>query len=337
MTALIARRLPADWDQDIPSFESDVNAATRVTSGKVINAIAARVPWFVGGSADLAPSTKTIIEAAEHFSATTPAGRNFHFGIREHGMAATANGMALAGLRPYVATFFVFSDYLRPAMRLAAVMRQPVTYVFTHDSIGLGEDGPTHQPIEHLAACRAIPNLCVLRPGDANEVAECYRAGLALARQPIALVLSRQNVPTLCRDEFAPAAGARRGAYVLADSSADPELILMGTGSELHICVAAYRQLSQDGAKVRLVSMPSWELFEMQDAAYRDSVLPAAITARIAVEAGIEQGWSRYLGQQGQFVGISSFGASAPQEVLYQHFGITPSRVIQVAREFLGS
>lgn len=334
---IFSRQLPAGWDRDVPVFDTDHKAATRASSGKVINAIAAHVPWFLGGSADLAPSTKTIIadEDAGHFAADLPRGRNFHFGIREHGMASIANGMALSGLRPYVATFFVFSDYLRPSMRLSAIMHQPVTYVFTHDSIGLGEDGPTHQPIEHLAACRSIPNLCVLRPGDANEVAECYRAGLALSNQPIAMVLSRQNVPTLCRQEFASAAGARRGAYVLADSSAEPQLILIGTGSELHICVQAYRQLAEHGARVRLVSMPSWELFEMQDAAYRESVLSASVTARIAVEAGVAHGWHRYLGNDGRFIGMSSFGASAPYQELYQHFGITPERVVKVARDLI--
>jgi transketolase len=334
---IFARRLPTGWDREIPTFDDDLKAATRVTSGQVLNAIGDNLPWFVGGSADLGPSTKTMLtaESAGRFSAASPAGRNFHFGIREHAMAATANGMALTGLRPFVSTFFVFSDYLRPSMRLSALMHQPVTYIFTHDSIGLGEDGPTHQPVEQLAACRAIPGLCVLRPGDANEVAECYRAGMALGEQPIAMVLSRQDVPTLSQEEFAAATGARRGAYVLADSTPEPDLILIGTGSELQICVQAFRELQAEGRSVRLVSMPSWELFEMQDAAYRAAVLPPSVTARIAVEAGIEQGWFRYLGPGGRFVGMSSFGASAPYEQLYEHFGITPQRVVEIARELV--
>ncbi len=325
--------LPAGWDSEIPQFDVTEKGATRVTSGRVLNAIANRIPWFLGGSADLAPSTKTLISGQPSFSDEQTSGRNFHFGIREHAMASAANGMALSGLRPFVATFFVFSDYLRPAMRLSAIMHQPVMYIFTHDSIGLGEDGPTHQPVEHLAACRAIPRLVVVRPGDANEVAYCYRAALQLSDRPCALVLSRQNVATLCRTEFAAADGAEKGGYVLADTGSQPRVILMGTGSELQICVDAYRTLRDKGIAVRLVSMPSWELFELQSQAYRDSVLPPAVTARIAVEAGIEQGWQKYLGTEGRFIGMSGFGASAPFEELYEHFGITADQVVEAAQE----
>jgi len=331
LQAIWSGQRPTGWERGIPSFPADPKGlATRVSSGKVINSLAHSFPWFLGGSADLAPSTMTLIESPEagHFSGDHYAGRNFHFGIREHGMAAACNGMALVGLRPYGATFFVFSDYLRPAMRLSALMRLGVTYIFTHDSIGLGEDGPTHQPVEHLAACRAIPGLIVARPCDANEVAEVYRAVLSIQDRPSALVLSRQNVPTLDRTRYAPAAGAAQGAYLLAESSSSPRAILIGTGSELAICVAAYESLAAAGVAVRLVSMPSWELFELQPAEYRAQVLPAGITARVAVEAGIQQGWERYLGPQGRFVGMSSFGASAPAGVLYKHFGLTADRVV---------
>ncbi|MBM4003590.1 MAG: transketolase [Planctomycetes bacterium] len=330
LQAIWSGQRPMNWEHGIPTFPADAKGlATRVSSGKVINSLARSFPWFLGGSADLAPSTMTLIEAPEagHFSGEHYSGRNFHFGIREHGMAAACNGMALVGLRPYGATFFVFSDYLRPAMRLSALMRLGVTYVFTHDSIGLGEDGPTHQPVEHLAACRAIPGLIVARPGDANEVSEIYRAVLSIHDRPSALVLSRQNVPTLDRTRYAPATGAAQGAYVLAETSSNPRAILIGTGSELAICVAAYESLAVAGMAVRLVSMPSWELFELQPAEYRAQVLPAGITARVAVEAGIQQGWERYLGPQGRFVGMSTFGASAPAGVLYKHFGLTAERV----------
>ncbi len=329
------RQLPEGWDRELPVFSTDVRAATRVTSGKVLNALAAKIPWLLGGSADLAPSTKTLINdpSAGNFARDHHGGRNFHFGIREHAMAAAANGMALSGLRPYVATFFVFSDYLRPSLRLSALMHQPVLYIFTHDSIGLGEDGPTHQPVEQLAACRAIPGLMVIRPGDANEVTEAYRSALNSPTHPTALVLTRQDLPTLCRKTYAPAAGAAHGAYVLADASAGvPDLILIGTGSELALCVEAYERLVAEGVKPRLVSMPSWELFDAQTDEYRRSVLPPEVTARVAVEAGIRQGWDHYIGPQGHFIGMCSFGASAPYEELYTHFGITVDAVVQAAR-----
>ena len=330
---ILAGTLPVGWDSELPEFTSDDKLATRASSGKVLNAAAAKIPWLLGGSADLAPSTNTLLGGEDSFSASDRAARNLHFGIREHAMAAVANGMSLSGLRPYVATFFVFSDYLRPSMRLSSIMHRSVLYIFTHDSIGLGEDGPTHQPIEHLAACRAMPGLNVMRPGDANEVAACYRAALAIGDAPTALVLSRQGVPTLCRQTYASASGAEKGAYVLAESDANPDVILIASGTELSIAVEAYEQLSSDGAKVRLVSMPSWELFEQQDESYRESVLPAAVTGRVAIEAGVKQGWERYLGDRGVFLGMDSFGASAPASVLYQHFGITADHAIKAARK----
>ncbi|MCE9545365.1 MAG: transketolase [Planctomycetia bacterium] len=322
---LQAGKLPEGWDQDIPTFPTDAKgAATRVTSGKVLTS---------GGSADLAPSTMTLVDGGGDFEPGGYGNRNFHFGIREHGMAASLNGMALSGLRPYGATFFVFTDYMRPSMRLAALMRQPVLYVLTHDSIGLGEDGPTHQPVEHLAALRAIPRLIVLRPGDANEVAEAYRVALTHTHEPVALVLSRQNVPTLDRTQMAPAAGVARGGYVLSDpADGAPQVILIGTGTELSLAVAAGQKLAAEGIRARVVSFPSWELFEAQDAAYRESVLPAAITARVAVEAAVEQGWDRYLGPRGKFVGMTSFGASGPYAELYEHFGITAEAVVEAAK-----
>lgn len=334
-----AGELPGDWDKDMPVFPPDAKGlATRVTSGKILNALAPNLPWLLGGSADLAPSTMTLITTkdAGDFSAHLPCGRNLHFGIREHAMAATCNGMALCKLRPFGATFFVFTDYMRPALRLSAIMHQPVLFILTHDSIGLGEDGPTHQPVEHLAACRAIPRLVVLRPGDANEVAEAYRISLRMKDHPVALVLTRQNVPTLDRTKYASATGVAKGAYVLADAAAgQPEVILIGTGSELSLCVEAYEMLKAEGRKPRLVSMPSWELYEHQDQDYRDSVLPPQVTARIAVEAGLRHGWDKYLGPRGRFVGMESFGASASYQILYQHFGITPQRVLAETRSLL--
>jgi transketolase len=335
LTQLQARELPADWDAEIPTFSTSDKLATRASSGKVLNAVAKRVPWLLGGSADLAPSNNTFLsdKDAGEYSSEHPRGRNFHFGVREHGMAAAANGMSLCGLRPYIGTFFVFSDYMRPSMRLASIMHQPVIYVLTHDSIGLGEDGPTHQPVEHLAACRAIPGLIVIRPGDGNEVAEAYRVALTTTDHPIALVLTRQSLPTLCRDKYAAAAGTQRGAYVLADAaSGSPEVILMASGSELELCVQAYEQLTEQGRQVRLVSVPSFELFMAQDAAYRESVLPSSVTRRIAVEAGIQQGWEPLLGAHGTFIGMTSFGASGPYQQLYKHFGITTEAIIAAAK-----
>jgi transketolase len=333
------RALPPGWDKDIPMFPADAKGvASRSSSGKVLNAVAKNVPWLIGGSADLAPSTNTLLDGCDSFEAGSYGGRNFHFGIREHGMAAALNGMALSYVRPYGATFFVFSDYLRPSMRLSALMHLPVIYVFTHDSIGLGEDGPTHQPIAQLAAARAIPNLCVVRPADANEVAEAWRAIMPLVDRPAALVLTRQHLPTLDRAKYAAAAGLARGAYVLADAGkgAPPEVILIGTGSEVGLCVQAFEKLSAEGVRARVVSMPCWEWFDEQDAAYRDSVLPPAVTARVAVEAAARLGWERYMGPAGRFIGMSTFGASAPGGELFEHFGITVDNVIKAAKELLG-
>ncbi len=335
------RELPAGWDRGLTAFPADAKGtASRISSGTVLNAVAQQVPWLIGGAGDLAPSTMTALtfDGAGSFEAGTYAGRNFHFGIREHGMAAALNGMALSYVRPFGATFFVFTDYLRPSMRLSALMRLPVIYLFTHDSIGLGEDGPTHQPVEHLAAARAIPNLLVIRPADANEVVEAWRVIMPLQDRPVALVLTRQNLPTLDRARYAPAAGLARGAYVLADAEkgARPELILIGTGSEVSLCVEAYEQLVATGIRARVVSMPSWELFDQQDEAYRLSVLPSAVTARIAVETGVEQGWEKYLGPRGVFIGMTGYGASAPGGALMEHFGFTAKNVVAKAKALLG-
>jgi transketolase len=334
------RELPSDWESGIPTFPADAKGmASRVSSGKVINSLGPKIPWFVGGSADLAPSTMTLMnfEGAGDFEAGSYGGRNFHFGIREHGMAAAVNGMVLSGLRAFGSTFFVFTDYLRPCLRLSSIMKLPTIQVLTHDSIGVGEDGPTHQPVEHLAALRAIPGLITMRPGDANEVAEAYRAALKQTHRPTAMVLSRQNLPTLDRTKYAPAAGTARGAYVLADAAdGQPSMIIIGTGSELSICVDAYEKLKQEGVKARVVSLPSWELFEDQDQAYRDSVLPPNVQARVVVEAGVKQGWERYIGPAGQFVGMHGFGASAPGGVLAKHFGFTVDNVVAHAKKALG-
>ena len=335
------RKLPEGWDADIQEFDADGKGmASRASSAKVLNQVAKNVPWLLGGSADLAPSNKTMLTFDEvgSFSAENPAGRNFHFGVREHAMGAIANGMALCGLRPYVGTFLVFSDYLRPSIRMAAMMGLLVLYIFTHDSIGVGEDGPTHQPVEQLAALRAIPNLLVIRPADANEVAEAYRAIISLTDRPAALVLTRQNLPTLDRTVYAPASGLHRGSYVLADApDGKPELILIGTGSELSLCVEAHGQLATEGIKARVVSMPCWELFDAQPAEYRHSVLPPEVTGRVAVEAGVEQGWGKYIGISGRFVGMRTFGASAPFKYLYEHFGITRENVVAQAKAAIGS
>lgn len=329
-------QLPDGWDADLPVFPADPKGtASRNSSGKALNAVAKRIPWLVGGSADLAPSNKSDLtfDEAGHFQAGQYAGRNFHFGIREHAMAAICNGMALCGLRPYGATFFVFTDYMRPSMRLAALMGLPVLYLLTHDSIGVGEDGPTHQPVEHLAALRAIPNLVVLRPADANEVSQAYRAALSLKHQPAALVLTRQNLPTLDRTKYAAASGAARGAYVLSEPPGEkPRAILMASGSEVALCLDAQSRLQQEGIPTRVVSMVSWELFDAQPSDYRDAVLPPEVSARVAVEAGVAQGWERYLGSRGRFIGLSGFGASAPYEVLYRHFGLTVENIVAAVR-----
>ena len=302
----------------------------------MLNAIAKQVPWFMGGSADLAPSTKTLISGESDFEAGNYGGRNFHFGIREHSMGAIENGMALSNLRPYGATFLIFSDYMRPSVRLSALMDLPCIFIYTHDSIGLGEDGPTHQPIEQLMSLRAIPRLYVFRPGDANEVAECWRAIMRLQEEPAALVLSRQAVPTFDRTKYAAASGAAHGAYIFADSD-DPEVILMGTGSELQLCVGAYEQLKQEGVRARVVSMPCWELFEHQPKDYKLQVLPPAIRARVAVEAGTTLGWKEYIGSDGVVIGRTDFGASAPVKELLRHFGFTVDRVVGEAKRVIAT
>ena len=332
-------KLAAGWDAELQSFPADAKGlASRVSSGKVLNAIAKKVPWLIGGSADLAPSTMTLLDKEGDFSAQNYGARNFHWGIREHGMGAALNGMALSGVRPYGATFFVFTDYCRPSLRLSAIMGLRVIWIFTHDSIGLGEDGPTHQPVEHLSACRAIPNLIVVRPGDANEVLEAWKAILPLDHHPVAFVLSRQNLPTLDRTKYASAAGTAKGAYILSEAAGGkPSVILLGTGSEVSVCLQAQELLQKDGVAARVVSMPSFELFEMQDEKYKSSVLPPAITARVACEAGARQCWDRYLGPRGQFVGMSSFGASAPAPALYKHFGITAENVAAAAKQAIAS
>ena len=326
--------LPHGWDIDIQTFPADAKGmASRVSSGKVLNQIAKNVPWLLGGSADLAPSNNSRLDKTDDFEAGHYAGRNFHFGIREHAMAAICNGMCLSGLKAYGATFFVFTDYMRPSMRLAALMNLPVFWILTHDSIGVGEDGPTHQPIEHLAALRSIPNLLVIRPCDANEVAEAYRVVLPLKNQPAALVLTRQNLPTLDRTKFGAAEGLRQGGYILADAAGGkPDVILLGTGSEVSLCIDAYERLTAEGIKTRVVSMPCWELFDAQPAEYREKVLPAGVTRRVAVELGAKQGWERYLGLTGEFVGMNGFGASAPISVLLKQFGITVDNVVAAAK-----
>ena len=332
---MTAGQLPADFCRDIPVFEADAKGmATRKSSGAVLNAIAELVPWMIGGSADLAPSNNTELkfDGAGEYSKTDRGGRNLHFGVREHAMASICNGLSLSGLRAYAGTFFVFTDYMRPAMRLASIMNQGVLYVLTHDSIGLGEDGPTHQPVEHLAACRSIPGLYVMRPGDANEVAECYRAAMNIKTKPTAMILTRQNVPTLDRNKCNSIDGVSKGAYTLWESTDNPDVIIMGTGSELYLALEAGETLAASGTNVRVVSMPCFELFEEQDQTYRDSVLPPAVTKRVAIEAGVQQCWDRYLGTGGKFIGMNGFGASAPYEELYQHFGITAKAVVGVVK-----
>ena len=334
------RQLPEGWDKALAPFPADAKGLSgRDASGKVLNTIAKNVPWLLGGSADLAPSTKTRLtfDGAGDFTAEHPEGRNFHFGIREHAMGAVMNGLSLSKARPYGSGFLIFSDYLRPAIRLSALMELPTIYVFTHDSIGVGEDGPTHQPVEQLASLRAIPGLITLRPGDANEVAEAWRTIMQLRHQPICLILSRQNLPTLDRSRFADAAGVARGAYVLADApgAGVPEVILIASGSELGLCVDAWQTLVAKGIRARVVSMPSWELFEKQPLAYRDAVLPPSVTARVAVEQASTFGWGRYVGLDGEEIGMTTFGASAPLKELQKKFGFTPEHVVAAARAAL--
>ena len=336
---MLAHEPPKDWDAGLPSFPADAKGmATRESGAKAINAIAKAWPWMIGGAADLSPSTKTNLtfEGAGAFEAEKYGGRNLHFGIREHAMGAVVNGLALSNIRPYGSTFLIFSDYMKPPIRLAALMRQPAIFVFTHDSIGLGEDGPTHQPVEQLLSLRGVPGLITLRPADANEVVEAWRVIGGLKAQPACLVLSRQALPTFDRTVFAPASGVAHGAYVMADAKAGaPQVILIATGSEVAVCAEAYEVLKAEGVAVRLVSMPSWELFEAQTPAYRERVLPPEATARVAVEAASTLGWDRYVGPKGDVIGMHTFGASAPIKDLVKKFGITPEAVLRAARRML--
>ncbi len=331
------RQLPEHWDCDLPEFAADPKGlATRESSAKVLNAIAKNVPWLIGGSADLAPSTKTRLtfEGAGNFSEHNYAGRNLHFGIREHAMGAILNGMSLVKVRPFGSGFFIFVDYMRGALRLSALMELPVIYVFTHDSIGVGEDGPTHQPIEQLAHMRSMPGLITIRPSDANEVREAWKVIMQLHHEPAVLVLTRQAVPTIDRTKYAPASGLARGAYVLADTpGGNPDVILIGTGSEVFLCIEAYEQLMREGVRARVVSMPSWELFDDQDQLYRNSVLPPNIKARVSVELASDFGWCKYTGTEGHNIGIESFGASAPLKQLMKKFGFTAERIVAAAKE----
>jgi transketolase len=330
------RQVPEGWDRDLPEFPADPKGlATRESSANVLNAVAKNIPWLIGGSADLAPSTKTRLSfaGAGEFSAENYAGRNFHFGIREHAMGAILNGMSLVKLRPFGSGFFIFVDYMRGSLRLSALMEIPVIYIFTHDSIGVGEDGPTHQPIEQLAHMRAMPGLITLRPCDANEVREAWKVILQLHHEPAVLVLTRQAVPTIDRSKYSAASGLARGAYILADApNADPEVILIGTGSEVSLCLEAYEQLTDEGVRARVVSMPSWELFDDQDSDYRNSVLPPRVKARVSVEEASDFGWTKYTGTDGQNIGIETFGASAPIKQLLKKFGFTADHIVAAAK-----
>jgi transketolase len=337
---MLRRELPSNWSEGLPVFPADTTGiATRDASGKALNAVARHVPWLIGGSADLGPSCKTRVtmEGAGDFSAENPGGRNLHFGIREHAMAAVLNGLSLSKIRPFGSGFLIFSDYSRAAIRLSALMEIPVIHIFTHDSIGVGEDGPTHQPVEHLASLRAIPGLITLRPADANETVEAWRVITQLRHQPVALILTRQAVPTIDRTTYAAADGVQRGAYVLADAGDGlPEVILLATGSEVSLCVAAYEQLKTDGIKARVVSMPSWELFEQHcrtSPGYRNEVLPESVSARVSVEKASTLGWSRYVGTDGHTIGMDTFGASAPLQELQKKFGFTVDNVVAAARQ----
>ncbi|WP_394647326.1 transketolase [uncultured Sphingomonas sp.] len=331
---LLKDELPEGWDSEIPTFDADEKGvASRDAGGKVLNAIVKKVPWLLGGSADLSPSTKTDIKGAPSFEADNYGGTNLHFGVREHGMGAVVNGMALSHLRAYGSTFLVFLDYMRAPVRLSAIMEIGAVWVFTHDSIGVGEDGPTHQPIEHLATLRAIPGLDTIRPGDANEVAAAWRAVMQDASTPAALILSRQALPTLDRSKYASADGVAKGGYVLADSDGEPQVILIATGSEVSLAVQAYEKLTAEGVKARVVSMPSWYRYELQDAAYKESVLPKAVKARVAIEMAGSLGWDRYVGYEGRQITMSTFGASAPLAKLQDKFGFTVENVVKVAKE----
>ena len=334
------RELPAGWDRNLPTFPADAKGiAGREASGKVLNTLAQSIPWLIGGSADLGPSNKTTLtfEGAGDFQADNPGGKNLHFGIREHAMGAIVNGLSLSKIRAFGATFFIFSDYARPAIRLSALMELPTMFVFTHEAMGDGEDGPTHQPVEHLASLRAIPGLVTLRPADANEVVEAYRYIMQLRHEPAVLALSRQPLPTLDRQKYAAASGVARGAYILADApGGDPEVILIASGSEVSLAADAHEKLIAEGIRSRVVSMPSWEIFDKQPEEYRESVLPGRVTARISVEQASTFGWERYVGNSGRMIGMKTFGASAPLKELQKKFGFEPGRIVEVARELLG-
>ena len=330
--------LPANWEAELPIFAADPKGmATRAASGKVINILAGRLPELMGGSADLTPSNNTWIKDIPDFQKQTPEGRNFHFGVREHGMGSIINGMAVhGGVIPYGGTFLIFSDYMRAAVRLSALSHYPSIWIYTHDSIGLGEDGPTHQPVEHLAALRAIPDLVVIRPADANEVTEAWKVAISRRNGPTALIFTRQAIPVMDRSIYAPADELRRGAYVLADmGDAEPELILMASGSEVSLIIEAGARLVSEGVNVRLVSFPSWELFEAQDEAYRNQVLPPQLKSRLSVEAGISQGWERWTGGSGGSISVERFGASAPYKVIFENYGLTAENVIHNAHQIL--
>jgi transketolase len=337
LTRRMENQLPKEWDDELPSFSpADGSLATRAASGKIINALAKKLPEMIGGSADLTPSNKTWIEDSPSFQPDSPEGRNLHFGVREHAMAAAVNGMvAHGGVIPYCGTFLMFSDYMRPAIRLSALSQHGSIWIFTHDSIGVGEDGPTHQPIEHLASLRAIPNLVVLRPGDANEVVEAWKIAIKRRNGPTLMALTRQNIPVLDREKYSSAAGTEKGAYVLADLGKDPDIILMASGSEVHLITEAAEKLHEEGINVRVVSFPSWELFDKQDKKYQESVLPSSIKARLAVEAGVSQGWKRWVGDYGASLCVNRFGASAPANVLFEKYGFTVENVIAQAKKLI--
>ena len=334
------RALPTGWDRNLPSFPADPKGlAGRDASGKVLNVLAQNIPWLLGGSADVGPSNRTLLTfpGAGDFEPASPGGRNLHFGIREHAMAAIVNGLSLSKLRAYGATYFIFSDYARPAIRLSALMEIPSIFIFTHDAMGDGEDGPTHQPVEQLISLRAIPGMVVLRPADANEVVEAYRYVLGLRHQPAVIALSRQPLPTFDRRKYAPAAGVARGAYVMADApGGTPEIILIASGSEVSLVVAAHEKMTSEGIRCRVVSMPSWDIFEHQPQSYREEVLPPGVKARVAVEQGSVLGWDRYVGAAGRIIGMKTFGASAPLKELQRRFGFEPERVVATAMELLG-
>ena len=334
------RELPAGWDHNLPVFPTDPKGiAGRDASGKVLNVLAQNIPWFLGGAADLGPSTKTFLtyEGSGDFQSDSPGGKNLHFGIREHSMAAIVNGLSLSKIRAFGATFFIFSDYARPAIQLSALMELPAIFIFTHDAMGDGEDGPTHQPVEHLASLRAVPGLVTLRPGDANEVVEAYRYIMQLRHQPAVLILSRQPLPTLDRSKYAAASGLAKGAYVLADPpGGDPQVILIASGSEVSLVVQAHEALLAEGIRSRVVSMPSWDIFDHQSQQYRESVLPSDMLVRLAVEQASTFGWERYVGSSGRIIGMHTFGASAPLKELQRKFGFEPEQVVTLAKELLG-